>query len=68
MDKLSTGELILDTIKEFKKENREAHITLTKHVEKTNGRVKSLEVWRGFLAGGMAVLSILIPVLFKIFN
>ena len=29
-----------------------------KQVATTNGRVKSLELWRSFLAGGFAVLSL----------
>ncbi len=27
---------------------------------KTNGRVRSLEVWKGFMIGGMSILSILV--------
>lgn len=35
---------------------------------KTNGRVSSLEVWRGFITGGLAIIALLIlPILFKLF-
>lgn len=33
---------------------------IRKQVEKTNGRVSALEVWKAFLAGGLAVILILI--------
>lgn len=29
-------------------------------VIKTNGRVRSLEVWRGFITGGLAIIGILV--------
>lgn len=33
-------------------------------VKKTNGRVRSLEIWRGFIIGGLAVITALvIPIL-----
>lgn len=33
---------------------------IKKQVEKTNGRVNALEIWKAFLAGGLAVIIILI--------
>lgn len=36
---------------------------------KTNGRVRSLEVWKGFMMGGMAILSALvIPMVIMVFG
>ena len=36
-------------------------------VQKTNGRVSSLENWKWFISGGLAILSILIvPILLKL--
>ena len=32
---------------------------------KTNGRVSSLEIWRGVIAGGLAVATIAIPLIIK---
>lgn len=29
---------------------------------KTNGRVRSLEVWRGFLTGGLAIMAVFLSV------
>jgi len=38
-------------------------------VDKTNGRVTKLEVWKGFITGGLAILGILIiPILVKLFT
>lgn len=37
-------------------------------VIKTNGRVGTLEVWRGFISGGLAIVGLLlIPILIKVF-
>jgi hypothetical protein len=33
---------------------------IKKQVEKTNGRVAALEIWKAFLGGGMAVILVLI--------
>lgn len=34
---------------------------------KTNGRVNRLEVWRGFVTGGLAIISIIVlPILFNL--
>ncbi len=33
---------------------------IKKQVERTNGRVSALEVWKAFLAGGLAVILVLI--------
>lgn len=37
--------------------------------EKTNGRVGSLERWRSFITGGLAILSVIVlPMAFKILS
>lgn len=37
-------------------------------VDKTNGRVRSLEIWRGIITGGLIVISgVIIPIIIKIF-
>ena len=34
---------------------------------KTNGRISSLEIWRGYITGGLAVLVILVlPIVFNL--
>ena len=63
---MSEESLILQAIKDLKQENKEAHGKLEAHAEKTNGRVKSLEVWRGFIVGGLTIIGIMIPVLIKV--
>jgi hypothetical protein len=35
---------------------------------KTNGRVRSLEIWRGFLTGGLAIMAVFISVVAFFFN
>lgn len=37
-------------------------IEIKEHVSETNGRVKSLEMWKQFLFGAWAVLSIATPI------
>jgi len=39
---------------------REKLDSIHSQVEKTNGRVQSLERWRAAMAGGMTVLSIIV--------
>lgn len=37
---------------------------ILEQTKKTNGRVRALEVWRGYIVGGLAVVTtLLIPVL-----
>lgn len=38
---------------------------VTELQKKTNGRVRKLEQWRSFLAGGMAIITLGIPFLLK---
>ena len=41
---------------------------IKEQVKKTNGRVNKLEVWRGFITGGLAIIGlIIIPIIFKMF-
>ena len=50
------------------KENTKEHERVISQVERTNGRVKSLELWRSFLIGAWTVVVILIvPVILKLF-
>jgi hypothetical protein len=51
----------------FSNVNKTEHENIEKHVIKTNGRVKSLELWRSFMLGGMGVIIFVIPfVVYKI--
>ena len=53
----------------FSDTNKEEHKDLTSHIKNTNGRVKSLEMWRSFILGGLGVIGLVLPfVLYKIFN
>ena len=52
-------------IDEFMKDIRETLAEILAQTKKTNGRVSSLEVWRGFMTGGLAIITIVIlPVIF----
>jgi len=43
-------------------------IRVESQVNKTNGRVSKLEIWRGFITGGLAILAILvIPLILNYF-
>lgn len=68
MEKYTTGELgikldeIKESISELKKDNIEAHAKMDVKQDKTNGRVKNLELWKMFLMGAWAVLSMATPI------
>ena len=67
--KLEPIPLILERLKNIGEHFDEKGIIgkIEKHVEKTNGRVRSLEIWKAMLIGGWAVTTILFPVLFVYF-
>lgn len=49
-------------------ENRESHAALQERVDKTNGRVRSLEKWRYAIGGALTIISImltLMPIILK---
>ena len=46
-----------ETLTEIMKEVREDVREIKTQTQKTNGRVNSLEVWRGYITGGIAILS-----------
>jgi len=66
------GEVIV-LLKEMDRRNIDKHkqqeliqLQILEQTKKTNGRVSKLEVWRGFITGGMAIISILIlPILLR---
>ena len=48
-------------------DQKERDTRIEAQVKTTNGRVKSLELWRAFLAGGLLILTILVlPLLFMV--
>ena len=50
-------------LKDLKQDIGEIKVQTTK----TNGKVRSLEIWRGYITGGIAILgAILIPILMKL--
>ena len=53
---------IKKNIEDIKTENKLAHESLDKKVSFTNGRVGKLELWRMFLIGAWAVLSMATPI------
>lgn len=64
------GEVVL-LLREMDKRNIEKHEAQEKvqaeilaQTKKTNGRVGNLEVWRGFITGGLAIIGVLLIPLF----
>lgn len=45
------------------KENKESHDAIQTRVDKTNGRVRSLEKFRYAIAGALAVISVVISLM-----
>jgi len=43
-------------------------IRIETKVDRTNGRVRTLEIWRGIITGGLIVISgVIIPIVLKIY-
>jgi hypothetical protein len=48
--------------------NQEAHDEIKAYQQYTNGRVKSLEIWRSFILGGLSIITLLVlPMIVYIF-
>ena len=62
-----TNAVIVERIDNLKEHFGETLKRIETQTIKTNGRVSALEKWRSYLAGGMAVILILVPVLLKFF-
>lgn len=60
-----TNEVIVERIENFKEHVGETLKRIETQTIKTNGRVSSLERWRSYLAGGMAIILMLIPIILK---
>lgn len=58
--------ILLEDIKnqmsEMKQENITSHANIDQRLQYTNGRLKKLELWKAFLVGAWAVLSMATPV------
>ena len=70
----ATKELLIQKIEDLKefigarfKNNKAEHKELNMKVTATNGRVKRLEIWKAYLIGAWAVVSIGFPILFIYF-
>lgn len=62
---------IVKSIKEDMQDAKEERKEIKDHVERTNGRVGKLEIWRGVMLGGLGVLStvftgLIIPIIYNI--
>lgn len=62
-----TNAVIVERIDNLKEHFGETLERIEAQTVKTNGRVSALEKWRSYLAGGMAVIMILIPIYLKFF-
>lgn len=51
----------------FMEEIRNTLARIEAQTTKTNGSVRSLQIWRGFITGGLAIITVLIiPLLFNL--
>jgi len=49
---------IRQAIQDLREENNTAHRDIFTEVQKQNGRVRKLEMWRSWIAGGLAILTL----------
>jgi hypothetical protein len=50
------------------KEIHEDVKAILEQTKKTNGRVNSLEIWRGYITGGLAILGVMVGYIIKFIN
>jgi len=55
---------IKDSLHDMSKNQSMAHEQMITQLRITNGRVKSLELWRSYLLGGLTIISILVVPVF----
>ena len=62
-EKIISSIAVIETkLDDLKKQNDKDHTVLIKQVTATNGRVRSLEIWKSFIIGGLTIISaIVIP-------
>ena len=67
---MTKEDLILQELLDLKKDNKEQHDRIIKRQDIANGRTISLEVWRGYMVGGISAIAfgtgIAITIIFKI--
>ncbi|MHC4621744.1 MAG: hypothetical protein ACYTEQ_28720, partial [Planctomycetota bacterium] len=61
-----TWQLIRDEFKQIREGQEQIYVTLAKFRREMNGRVRKLEIWRGYITGGLAVI-VVAAALIKIF-
>lgn len=59
---------ITTLINEKFEENEKSHNIILLQTTKTNGRVRSLEIWRSFIVGGLSILTFMLPFAFYFIN
>jgi len=59
---------ITTLINEKFEENEKSHNIILEQTTKTNGRVRSLEIWRSFIVGGLSILTFMLPFAFYFIN
>lgn len=52
-------ENLKNTIEEQHSENKEAHANIINRLDYTNGKVRSLQIWKATIIGGLAIVGIL---------
>lgn len=59
-------------IDQFMKDNHEEHCEMHNTLKEHNGRLKKIEIWRGYMTGGMVIIGLIfgsyfLPLLIKSF-
>ena len=63
------SEVVLEAIRDFKKDNKEEHRDIIKRLDLQNGRVRKLENWRAYIIGYVSAVAfftgLFITILFR---
>ena len=65
MEDLVTNEVLMERLNNLIETNSREHAEIKEQVEKTNGSVANLKIWKGVMQGAVGVLTVIvIPLLF----
>jgi hypothetical protein len=63
-----SNETIYALLLEIQRQNNADHSEIKCKQDRTNGKVRALEIWRGMIVGGLCIISgVIIPIIIRIY-